>query len=167
MHPGAHGHRVQLRGTRRTRRRRPPRRRSLLELVRTFDDPATWIELHLAADGLGGEAYRTSPLDNQWELCDLTADAIEADNRWTDPGLHELCHAHAAQGGPRHVRTRAQPALALRGPPATDRGAQPDAFCRHAVRSSPVRLIPRRLRARADCPLPLVTLRVRIERSRH
>jgi len=53
------------------------------------------------------------------------------------------------------------------GPPATDRGAQPDAFCRHAVRSSPVRLIPRRLRARADCPLPLVTLRVRIERSRH
>jgi serine/threonine protein kinase len=52
-------------------------------------------------------------------------------------------------------------------PPATDRGAQPDAFCRHAVRSSPVRLIPRRLRARADCPLPVVTLRVRIERSRH
>jgi hypothetical protein len=39
---------------------------------------------------MGGEAYRTDPLDDQWELYDLTADPIEADNRWTDPGLHEL-----------------------------------------------------------------------------
>ncbi|OBB97396.1 hypothetical protein A5782_02460 [Mycobacterium sp. 852002-40037_SCH5390672] len=45
---------------------------------------------HLAANGLGGEAYRTSPLDDQWELYDLTADPIEATNRWTDPQLHEL-----------------------------------------------------------------------------
>ncbi len=65
----------------------------LWKLVRTFDDPGTWTEpgvRHLAANGLGGEAYRTSPLDDQWELYDLTADPIEAVNRWTDPDLHEL-----------------------------------------------------------------------------
>ncbi|WAJ43553.1 sulfatase-like hydrolase/transferase [Mycobacterium sp. Aquia_216] len=65
----------------------------LWKLVRTFDDPGTWTEpgvRHLAANGIGGEAYRTSPLDDQWELYDLTADPIEADNRWTDPDLHEL-----------------------------------------------------------------------------
>jgi len=65
----------------------------LWKLVRTFDDPATWTEpgvRHLAANGLGGEAYRMSPLDDQWELYDLTADPTESRNRWTDPGLHEL-----------------------------------------------------------------------------
>ena len=65
----------------------------LWKLVRTFDDPVTWTEpgvRHLAANGLGGEAYRTSPLDDQWELYDLTADPIEAVNRWTDPDLHDL-----------------------------------------------------------------------------
>jgi hypothetical protein len=65
----------------------------LWKLVRTFDDPATWTEpgvRHLATNGIGGEAYRTDPLDDQWELYDLTADPIEADNRWTDPELHEL-----------------------------------------------------------------------------
>jgi arylsulfatase A-like enzyme len=65
----------------------------LWKLVRTFDDPATWTEpgvRHLAANGLGGEAYRMSPLDDQWELYDLTADPDEARNRWTDPDLHEL-----------------------------------------------------------------------------
>jgi arylsulfatase A-like enzyme len=65
----------------------------LWKLVRTFDDPGTWTEpgvRHLAANGLGGEAYRTSPLDDQWELYDLTNDSIEADNRWIDPDLHEL-----------------------------------------------------------------------------
>jgi len=65
----------------------------LWKLVRTFDDPATWTEpgvRHLATNGLGGEAYRTDPLDDQWELYDLTADPIEADNRWSDPELHEL-----------------------------------------------------------------------------
>jgi hypothetical protein len=45
---------------------------------------------HLAANGLGGEAYRMSPLDDQWELYDLTTDPIEARNRWPDPDLHEL-----------------------------------------------------------------------------
>ncbi|WP_082955051.1 sulfatase-like hydrolase/transferase [Mycobacterium mantenii] len=65
----------------------------LWKLVRTFDDPGTWTEpgvRHLAANGFGGEAYRTSPIDDQWELYDLTADPIEAVNRWTDPQLHDL-----------------------------------------------------------------------------
>lgn len=65
----------------------------LWKLVRSFDDPSTWTEpgvRHLAANGPGGDVYRTNPLDDQWELYDLTADPIEADNRWTDPALHEL-----------------------------------------------------------------------------
>ncbi|MBY0287348.1 MAG: sulfatase-like hydrolase/transferase [Mycobacteriaceae bacterium] len=65
----------------------------LWKLVRTFDDPATWTEpgvRHLAANGLGGEAYRTSPLDDQWELYDLTDDPTEAVNRWDDPALDDL-----------------------------------------------------------------------------
>ncbi|MCK0173817.1 sulfatase-like hydrolase/transferase [Mycolicibacterium sp. F2034L] len=65
----------------------------LWKLVRTFDDPATWTEpgvRHLASTGIGGDTYRRSPLDDQWELYDLTADPIEAVNRWTDPDLHEL-----------------------------------------------------------------------------
>jgi arylsulfatase A-like enzyme/putative intracellular protease/amidase len=60
----------------------------LWKIVRTFDDPATWTEpgvRHLAADGLGGEVYRTEPLPDQWELYDLDADPIEAHNRWADP----------------------------------------------------------------------------------
>ncbi|MET0455300.1 MAG: sulfatase-like hydrolase/transferase [Mycobacterium sp.] len=65
----------------------------LWKLVRTFDDPATWTEpgvRHLASNGLGGDEYRTDPLDDQWELYDLSSDPVEADNRWTDPELHEL-----------------------------------------------------------------------------
>jgi arylsulfatase A-like enzyme len=65
----------------------------LWKLVRTFDDPATWTEpgvRHLATNGIGGEAYRSDPLDDQWELYDLTDDPTEATNRWTDPGLDEL-----------------------------------------------------------------------------
>lgn len=65
----------------------------LWKLVRTFDDPATWTEpgvRHLAANGIGGEAYRTDPIDDQWELYDLTADPVEAQNRWADPDLHDL-----------------------------------------------------------------------------
>lgn len=65
----------------------------LWKLVRTFDDPATWTEpgvRHLAANGIGGEAYRTDPIDDQWELYDLTVDPVEAENRWPDPELHEL-----------------------------------------------------------------------------
>ena len=69
------------------------RRPALWKLVRSFDDPSTWTEpgvRQLAANGFGGEVYRTSPLDDQWELYDLTSDPIEADNRWNDPGLHDL-----------------------------------------------------------------------------
>lgn len=65
----------------------------LWKLVRSFDDPSTWTEpgvRQLAANGLGGEMYRSSPLDDQWELYDLSADPIEAENRWDDPELHEL-----------------------------------------------------------------------------
>ncbi len=65
----------------------------LWKLVRSFDDPSTWTEpgvRHLAANGLGGEVYRTNPLDDQWELYNLTDDPIEAQNRWDDPELHEL-----------------------------------------------------------------------------
>lgn len=72
----------------------------LWKLVRTFDDPATWTEpgvRHLAANSRGGDTYRTEPLDDQWELYDLTADPIEASNRWGDPSLHELR---------RHLRTQ-------------------------------------------------------------
>lgn len=65
----------------------------LWKLVRSFDDPATWTEpgvRHLAASGFGGPAYRSSPVDDQWELYDLTDDPIESGNRWFDPGLDEL-----------------------------------------------------------------------------
>ena len=65
----------------------------LWKLVRTFDDPGTWTEpgvRHLAADGMGGQMFRSDPLDDQWELYDLTDDAVEARNRWGDPDLHDL-----------------------------------------------------------------------------
>ena len=65
----------------------------LWKLVRSFDDPSTWTEpgvRHLAANGSGGEVYRSSPLDDQWELYDLTTDPVESVNRWEDPALHEL-----------------------------------------------------------------------------
>ena len=65
----------------------------LWKLVRSFDDPSTWTEpgvRQYAANGPGGDVYRTSPLDDQWELYDLTSDPIEAVNRWTDPDLHDL-----------------------------------------------------------------------------
>ena len=78
----------------------------LWKLVRCFDDPATWTEpgvRHLAANGVGGEAFRMSPLDDQWELYDLTADPTEADNRWTDPTLDDLR---------RHLRTQLKQARA-------------------------------------------------------
>lgn len=65
----------------------------LWKLVRSFDEPSTWTEpgvRQLAANGLGGEVFRTSPLDDQWELYDLSVDPAEAENRWGDPVLHEL-----------------------------------------------------------------------------
>jgi arylsulfatase A-like enzyme/putative intracellular protease/amidase len=63
---------------------------TLWKLVRTFDDPATWTEpgvRHLAANGPGGEEYRTVALPDQWELYDLDTDPIEAVNRWRDPSV--------------------------------------------------------------------------------
>jgi arylsulfatase A-like enzyme len=60
----------------------------LWKVVRTFDDPDTWTEpgvRHLAADGPGGDLYRTAPLADEWELYDLDVDPIEAVNRWHDP----------------------------------------------------------------------------------
>ncbi|MCZ0729692.1 sulfatase-like hydrolase/transferase [Mycolicibacterium iranicum] len=63
------------------------------KLVRSFDDPGTWTEpgvRHLAADGMGGPSYRSDPLDDQWELYDLTDDPIESRNRWADPDLLDL-----------------------------------------------------------------------------
>ena len=72
----------------------------LWKLVRSFDDPATWTEpgvRHLAANGIGGRAYRSSPVEDQWELYDLTADPIEAVNRWNDPDLGELRRQLRAQ----------------------------------------------------------------------
>ncbi|ADT98465.1 MULTISPECIES: sulfatase-like hydrolase/transferase [Mycolicibacterium] len=65
----------------------------LWKLVRSFDDPGTWTEpgvRQLAADGVGGPTYRSEPLDDQWELYDLTDDPIEQTNRWPDPALHAL-----------------------------------------------------------------------------
>jgi len=56
----------------------------LWKLVRTFDDPDTWTEpgvRHLAAEGPGGNTYRTVPLADEWELYDLDDDPIEAVNR--------------------------------------------------------------------------------------
>jgi len=48
-----------------------------------------------------------SPLDDQWELYDLTTDPIEADNRWTDPDLHELRQQLRTQL--KHARAEAVP----------------------------------------------------------
>jgi len=65
----------------------------LWKLVRSFDDPSTWTEpgvRHLAANGPGGEVFRSSPLDDQWELYDLSTDPAESRNRWRDPDLHDL-----------------------------------------------------------------------------
>ncbi len=82
----------------------------LWKLVRTFDDPATWTEpgaRHLAANGPGGPTYRTVPLDDQWELYDLTADPNEAVNRWTDPDLDDV-RAHLVSQL-KHERAEAVP----------------------------------------------------------
>jgi arylsulfatase A-like enzyme len=82
----------------------------LWKLVRSFDDPSTWTEpgvRQYAANGPGGDVYRTSPLDDQWELYDLTADPSEAVNRWTDEDLHDL------RG---HLRTQLKSARAISVP---------------------------------------------------
>lgn len=87
----------------------------LWKLVRTFDDPSTWTEpgvRHLAANVAGGDAYRTIPLVDEWELYDLEADPIEAVNRWNDDSAAEvfahLC-ARLADERIRSVPRRNQP----------------------------------------------------------
>ncbi|OBJ16768.1 hydrolase [Mycobacterium colombiense] len=109
----------------------------LWKLVRTFDDPGTWTEpgvRHLAANGLGGEAYRTSPIDDQWELYDLTADPIEATNRWTDPLLRDLRQHLRTQL--KHVRANSVPERNNPWPYASRRSTP--------VRPRPSRLLRRR-----------------------
>lgn len=113
----------------------------LWKLVRTFDDPGTWTEpgvRHLAANGLGGEAYRTDPLDDQWELYDLTDDPIEADNRWTDPDLHDLrqhlrMHLKGARADSIPERNRPWPYVSRR--PASRPGSKPSRLARWFARS--------------------------------
>jgi arylsulfatase A-like enzyme len=96
----------------------------LWKLVRSFDDPGTWTEpgvRHLAADGMGGPVYRSDPLDDQWELYDLSDDPAEARNRWADPDLHLLRTHLRAQL--KYVRTESVPErnqpwpYAMRRPP--------------------------------------------------
>ncbi len=115
----------------------------LWKLVRTFDDPGTWTEpglRHLAANGFGGEAYRSEPLDDQWELYDLTDDPTEAVNRWTDPDLHELrrASADAAETSTGFVGAGAEQPVAVRIAQAPDGGARRVACCRCGLRSTPV-----------------------------
>lgn len=57
------------------------------KLVRTFDDPDTWTNPGVSqrtAATLESDEYRTTTLDDEWELYDLTSDPIEAQNRWND-----------------------------------------------------------------------------------
>jgi len=94
----------------------------LWKLVRSFDDPGTWTEpgvRHLAADGMGGPVYRSDPLDDQWELYDLSDDPVEARNRWADPDLHDLrAHLRAQL---KYVRTESVPERNQPWPYATRR----------------------------------------------
>lgn len=104
----------------------PGGRGHLWKLVRSFDDPGTWTEpgvRHLAADGLGGPTYRTDPLDDQWELYDLTEDPIEIHNRWPDSGLDKLrAHLRAQL---KYVRTESVPERNRPWPYARRRPPQP------------------------------------------
>ena len=101
------------------------------KLVRTFDDPATWSEpgiRHLAADGPGGPAFRTEPLDDQWELYDLDADPVERHNRWLDPAaagvLAHLRRVLKAEGA-RCIPERNRPLTPNRPRPSTLRAKTP------------------------------------------
>lgn len=109
------------------------------KLVRSFDDPGTWTEpgvRNLDTDRRGGPTYRTDPLDDQWELYDLSADPIEAHNRWTDPELREL-RAHL-RNRLKHVRAESVPERNRPWPYARRQPPQP-------ARRSPVRALRRLL----------------------
>ena len=65
----------------------------LWKLNRVFDDPDTWTQprvSHLAASGPAGNAYRTVPIPDQFELYDLDADPTEEHNRWGDPAAADV-----------------------------------------------------------------------------
>ena len=101
----------------------------LWKLVRSFDDPATWTEpgvRHLAADGMGGPRYRSDPLDDQWELYDLTDDPTEARNRAADPELRELRAYLRTQL--KHARAESVPERNQPWPYATRRPPQPSGW---------------------------------------
>ncbi|WP_137149660.1 sulfatase-like hydrolase/transferase [Mycolicibacterium sp. CR10] len=116
----------------------------LWKLVRSFDDPGTWTEpgvRHLAADGMGGPMYRRDPLDDQWELYDLTVDPVEAVNRWPDPDLHDLrAHLRAQL---KYVRTESIPErnqpwpYAVRRPPGTSTRWSPLRAVRRLLQPGP------------------------------
>lgn len=99
----------------------------LWKLTRTFDDPGTWTEpgvRHLAGNRFRREVYRTAPVDDQWELYDLTADPAEAENRWTDPDLHDLrehlqMQLKQARASSVPERNQPWPYAARRPPPAS------------------------------------------------
>ena len=112
----------------------------LWKLVRSFDDPATWTEpgvRQLAADGIGGPMYRSDPLDDQWELYDLTEDPIEARNRWDDPTLHELRSHLRTQL--KHARAESVPERNQPWPYASRRPPQPPGWSQALRRLLPGR----------------------------
>ena len=116
----------------------------LWKLVRSFDDPGTWTEpgvRHLAADGMGGPMYRRDPLDDQWELYDLTVDPVETVNRWLDPDLHELREHLRTEL--KYVRTESVPErnqpwpYAVRRPPGTSSRWSPLRAVRRLLQPGP------------------------------
>jgi arylsulfatase A-like enzyme len=70
----------------------------LWKLVRSFDDPATWSEpgVRQRVTSPRGDTFRARPLPDQWELYDLDADPIEADNRARAPAAAPVL-AHLRQ----------------------------------------------------------------------
>ncbi len=101
----------------------------LWKLVRTFDDPATWTEpgvRHLSADEPGNPVYRSEPLEDEWELYDLTEDPIEVENLASDPGSRPVLeHMRTALGRLRGDsvpgRNRPWPYVRRKGSPSTER----------------------------------------------
>ena len=116
----------------------------LWKIVRSFDDPATWTEpgiRHLAANGRGGEMFRSEPLPDQFELYDLHDDPIETRNRCDDPAAAEvfaLLAARLAAERARVVPERNEPwPYAVRTPtkgPTVKKAPPPARVMRKALR---------------------------------
>jgi arylsulfatase A-like enzyme/putative intracellular protease/amidase len=113
----------------------------LWKLVRTFDDPATWTEpgvRHLASNGLGGDAHRTEPLPDQWELYDLDDDPTEASNHAQAGDAPEVFeHMRERLTGQRArdvaARNRPWPYAPLPGRPVTVRVPPPVRLARRLL----------------------------------